>query len=99
MLASRSRRSSPAELISIIAGYASRRWSRSPVRQDDGASRDFTVVKEVVHLARALQRKLLHQHLDLSGLGQTDDLHELRDRAPVRRGDGAFFRRAVKVHR
>src|ERR1700722_7143135 len=68
-IASRSRSPSPAELILIIAGYASRRRSRSPVRQDDGASLDFAVVKKVVHLAGALQRKLLHQHLDLSRLG------------------------------
>ena len=56
-------------------------------------------MEEVVRLARALQRELLDQHLDFSGLGQADDLHEFGDRAPVGGGDGAFFRRALEVHR
>ena len=40
--------------------------------------------KQVVGLARAVQWKMLDQHLDLSGLGQVDDLDQFGDGAPER---------------
>jgi hypothetical protein len=55
----------------------------SVVGGDDRTSLDLAVVQELVGFAGALQRKVLDQHPDLSRLGQTDDLHELGDRAPV----------------
>ena len=54
------------------------------VRGDHRAPRDLALAEQLVRLAGALEREVLDQHLDLSGLGERDDVHELADRAPVR---------------
>src|SRR5580700_6843773 len=74
-------------------------YTDSIVRNDYRTAWNFAVWEQMVRLARPLQRKLFDQHPYLSRLGQADHLHELRNRAPVRRGDGTFLRRAVEVDR
>ena len=51
---------------------------------DDGASLDFAVVKELVGLVCAVDRKVFDEHLDLSRLGELDDFYQLGDGAPKR---------------
>ena len=51
---------------------------------DDGASLDFAVVKELVGLVGAVDRKVFDEHLDLCRLGELDDFYQLGDGAPKR---------------
>jgi hypothetical protein len=45
---------------------------------------DFAVVKELVGLVCAVDRKVFDEHLDLSRLGELDDFYQLGDGAPKR---------------